>query len=132
VVYEHDISACLAATIGEHGLTPARYRAALAHTAPALARLRAWRADGALPLLALPGRGDDLAVLVPLVAEASRKFSDLVVLATGGSSLGGQALAALKAHPLAPASRNWLHFADTRTTSASSSTASTSSTACSW
>jgi glucose-6-phosphate isomerase len=112
VVYEHDISACLAEAIGEHGLSAARYADALARTGPALERLRAWHAEGALPLLALPGRGDDLAVLEPFIDKASRKFSDLVVLATGGSSLGGQALAALKVHPLAPADRNWLHFAD--------------------
>ncbi|HEX9647797.1 MAG TPA: glucose-6-phosphate isomerase [Alphaproteobacteria bacterium] len=105
--YDHDISACFAARIGDGGLDEAEFEAALARTRPALARLRAWHADGSLPLLALPARSDDLAVLQPLIAEAGAKFDRLVVLGTGGSSLGGRTLAAL-----APQAAGRLHFAD--------------------
>ena len=107
MAYDHDIAACLAERIGDGGLTRTEYQAALARAAPALARLRAWHAEAALPLLALPARSDDLAVLAPLIAEARARFTDLVVLGTGGSSLGGKTLAAL-----APEAAGRLHFAD--------------------
>ena len=108
VVYEHDISACLTDSIGAPGLSPAQLAGHLERTGPALDRLR----GGDLPFLVIARRRDDLAMLGALVDKASRTFSDLVVLGTGGSSLGGQALAALKAHPVPPADRSWLHFVD--------------------
>jgi glucose-6-phosphate isomerase len=112
VVYEHDISACLKETIGEAGLTPEQLAEALARTRPAFDWLRArYHADD-LPMLSIAGRRDDLAMLSALVDKASRTFTDLVVLGTGGSSLGGQALTALKTHPVPPAGRAWLHFVD--------------------
>lgn len=112
VVYEHDISSCMADAIGARGLTAEALATWLDRTRPALDRLRNQRTAGDTPFLSLPDRRDDLAVIAALVEQASRKFSDLVVLGTGGSSLGGQTLAALKAHPVPPASRNWLHFVD--------------------
>jgi len=102
----------MADAIGARGLTAEALAARLARTKPALDRLREQRAAGGVPFLSLPARRDDLAVIAALVDQASRKFSDLVVLGTGGSSLGGQALAALKTQPVPPASRKWLHFAD--------------------
>ena len=111
-LYAQDVSGCLAGTIGGHGLSDTHFSAVLARTAPALARLRDWQAEGKSSLLTLPARRDDLAVLAPLVDAASRKFADLVVLGTGGSSLGGRALSALAAHPVPPAQRAWLHFSD--------------------
>ena len=112
MVYEHDISACLTKSIGKAGLPARQLADLLKRSRPALDGLRARHLAGDLPFLALPERRDDLAVLTALVDKASRKFSDLVVLGTGGSSLGGQALAALKTHPVPPASRTWLHFVD--------------------
>jgi len=112
VVYEHDVSGCFAESVGAGGLTPRLYAAALKRTRPALDAIRAWHAAAEKPFLTLPRRRDDLALLAPLVDKASRKYTDLVVLGTGGSSLGGRAIAALRAHPVPPASRAWLHFAD--------------------
>ncbi|MDA1132646.1 MAG: glucose-6-phosphate isomerase, partial [Proteobacteria bacterium] len=69
--------------------------AALARLAGPVARLRADHAAAALPHWALPYRRDDLAALAPLADHLKTKFADVVVLATGGSSLGGRALLAL-------------------------------------
>jgi glucose-6-phosphate isomerase len=102
----------MADAIGARGLSAEILADYLARTKPTLNRLRAQRTAGTVPFLSLPDRRDDLAVIAALVDQASRKFTDLVILGTGGSSLGGQALAALKTHPVPPASRNWLHFAD--------------------
>jgi glucose-6-phosphate isomerase len=106
MLYEHLSETCLAARIGDGGLSDA----GLAHTREAalgaLGRLRAARDDGSLPLLGLPERTDDLCACRPVADAYRERFADVVVLGTGGSSLGGQALAALAAW------RPRLHFVD--------------------
>ena len=94
-LYQHDISGGLAATVGPRGLGGDELDALLARTRPALDRLKAWHRDGGLALLRLPARREDLAVLGRFAAQVRRKFINLVVLGTGGSSLGGQTLVAL-------------------------------------
>lgn len=95
MLYAHDIAGCLAASIGAHGLAEAELDAALVRAKPALAALGHRRDDGSLPLLRLPERRDDLAQLIPLADEIRRRFAHVVILGTGGSSLGGQTLCAL-------------------------------------
>jgi glucose-6-phosphate isomerase len=94
-LYRQDIGGCLAAAVGARGLGKDELEALLARTRPALERLKAWHRDGGLPLLRLPARREDLAVLGRFAGEVRRKFINLVVLGTGGSSLGGQTLVAL-------------------------------------
>ena len=107
--YRHDIERCFAAAIGEGGLDEAAYAAALAETAPALAGLRTAHAEATLPLLALPGRRDDLPRLGEIAGRYRDRFADVLVLGMGGSSLGGQTLCALAG----PArGRPRLHFVD--------------------
>jgi glucose-6-phosphate isomerase len=72
--------------------------AALARTAGALDWLRARHADGALPLLRLPERRDDLDAVVTVAKTFRDEASDIVFFGTGGSSLGGQTLAQLSGH----------------------------------
>jgi glucose-6-phosphate isomerase len=111
VNYRHDISQALAENIGERGLSGAAFERVLGRAQPALDALRAWRDSRSLPLLALPAARDDIAALAP-VAEAMRsRADDVVVLGTGGASLGGRALCALAATPLGGA-RPRLHFVD--------------------
>lgn len=93
--YDHQTSACFADALGGHGLARARFEALLAGTAAALDDLRARHADGSLPLLRLPAARDDLAALAPVAADYRARFGQVVVLGTGGSSLGGQTLCAL-------------------------------------
>jgi len=81
--------------IGPHGVADKALNDALGRAGVALEGLRARHADGSLPLLRLPDKQDDLAG----IAEAARRLadgaSDIVLLGTGGSSLGGQTLAQL-------------------------------------
>ncbi|MDH3229654.1 MAG: glucose-6-phosphate isomerase [Alphaproteobacteria bacterium] len=93
--YKQSIENCLAAVIGTGGLDEPQLAAALKKARDGLAQLRAWRESGFLPLLALPGRRDDLAALEPVIGRYRDGFDDLLVLGTGGSSLGGRALCAL-------------------------------------
>ena len=62
VVYEHDISSCMADAIGARGLMADALANRLDRTRPVLARLREQRAAGDVPFLSLPERRDDLAV----------------------------------------------------------------------
>ncbi|HZB93656.1 MAG TPA: glucose-6-phosphate isomerase [Stellaceae bacterium] len=95
MLYEHDIAGCLAETIGDHGLDEDDLDAALARAAPALAELKRLAASGGLPLLQLPEKRDDLARLGAVADEFRRRFAHVLVLGIGGSSLGGQTVAAL-------------------------------------
>ncbi len=118
--FEQDIATCLASRIGEGGIADAALDATIAATARALGRLRDQardpRAAGSLPLLAVPSARADLAALKDVAARFREGFDDVLVLGTGGSSLGGQTLCAL-AHwpaslPRKAGSGPRLHFLD--------------------
>ena len=97
--YRQDIAGCLAETIGARGLDAAALEAMLGRAAPALATLRRRHEDGSLPLLRLPQRRDDITRLQRALrgfrAGPRQRFRDVIILGTGGSSLGGQTLYAL-------------------------------------
>ncbi|MEI9805921.1 MAG: hypothetical protein WDN48_18000 [Pseudolabrys sp.] len=89
------IDSALEKNIGKHGIADGDLSATLARAERALDWLRARYADGGLPLLRLAGKHDDLH---PIKAEARRLAdgaTDIVLLGTGGSSLGGQTLTQL-------------------------------------
>jgi glucose-6-phosphate isomerase len=83
------------ARIGRHGVTDAALDTALKQADAALGWLRDRHDDGTLPLLRYPDKTDDLAGIRDVAERLTRGASDVVVLGTGGSSLGGQALAQL-------------------------------------
>ena len=89
-----DVSRCLAAAVGAGGVAESALAALLAEAAPALARLRRWRDAEQRPFLTLPARRNDLPALRALADEWRARDDRLIVLGTGGASLGGQALAA--------------------------------------
>jgi glucose-6-phosphate isomerase len=84
--------------IGAEGVAAADLEDAIARTGAALDWLRARHADGGLPLLRLPAERGDLAAIEETARRLSDGASDIVFLGTGGSSLGGQALAQLAGH----------------------------------
>ena len=99
--YSHVIDDALESKVGKQGLDRAALDRELANAGKALDKFRKWKADGTLPLLSLPGTRDDLALLKPH-AERFAKFEHVIVLGTGGSSLGGQTLVALKDQGFGP------------------------------
>jgi len=76
-------------------LSESELAAALGEARLGMAQLKAWRESDFLPLLALPGRRDDLEALRPAIASYQEHCTDILVLGTGGSSLGGRAFCAL-------------------------------------
>jgi glucose-6-phosphate isomerase len=68
------------------------YQKALASLEPALKRLQAAHDDRSLPLLRVAGRRDDLPAIEAAARRFRMSFADVVVLGTGGSSLGAQTL----------------------------------------
>ena len=60
-----------------------------------------------LPLFQLIDQTQDIAALTPIAADSRKRFKDIIILGTGGSSLGGQSLCML-----ASASSPRLHFHD--------------------
>lgn len=89
------IDSALEKNIGRHGVADSALSAALARAEGALDRLRQHYTDGTLPLLRLPEKQDDLAEIRDAAGKLGQGASDIVILGTGGSSLGGQTLAQL-------------------------------------
>ena len=93
--YFQETETCLAAAVGAAGLSAAELSEDLARTAPALARLRAARAAGSLPHLTIAARRDDLPAIEAAAARLRAACDEVVLLGTGGSSLGARTLQAL-------------------------------------
>jgi glucose-6-phosphate isomerase len=84
--------------IGAEGVAAPDLADAIGRTGRALDWLRARHADGGLPLLRLPAETADLAPTQEAARRLGQGATDIVLLGTGGSSLGGQALAQLAGH----------------------------------
>ncbi|MGI9374075.1 MAG: glucose-6-phosphate isomerase [Hyphomicrobiales bacterium] len=93
--YIHDVSRCLATTIGEGGVAQAEIDALLPKAGEALVKLRTVYEDNSLPLLRLPERTDDIEECANALQGFVRGAETVYILGTGGSSLGGQALVQL-------------------------------------
>ena len=94
-LYHQSIAGCLDERIGAHGLDRGTLAAWIDQTAAPLAKLKAAHADGSLPLLRLPREEADLIAAEAALKKLSAGAKMIVFLGTGGSSLGGQALAQL-------------------------------------
>src|SRR5947207_15724203 len=96
--YVQSIESARAERVGTCGVEAKIYPDMLAQTGAALANLRARHADGGLRLLRLPAERDDLAAIAAAAQRLTAGATDIVMLGTGGSSLGGQTLAQLANH----------------------------------
>ena len=92
---QQNIDSARAEKIGAHGIATPALDAALARASNALDWLREAHANATLPLLRLPAKASDLDEIGQAAARLRAGASDVVVLGTGGSSLGGQTLAQL-------------------------------------
>ena len=93
--FEQDIENARAEAIGQHGVGKATLSDTLRRCEAALDWLRKQQADESLPLLRLPAKTSDLDEISKAAVRLRAGATDLVVLGTGGSSLGGQTLAQL-------------------------------------
>jgi glucose-6-phosphate isomerase len=96
--FTHSIDHAREETIGEHGISPPALDVMLSRSEGALDWLRARHADGGLRLLQLPALRDDLDEIVQAARRLTGGATDVVLLGTGGSSLGGQTLVQLADH----------------------------------
>jgi len=84
--------------IGRHGVAAGVLADTLGRAADALAWVRKAHADKTLPLLHLPAERGDIATISDASKRLATGATDIVLLGTGGSSLGGQTLAQLGGH----------------------------------
>lgn len=105
--YDSVPDGCLDTRLGVDGLSARDLAAVGGAVRQSLDRLRAEHDGRRRPFLALANEAGDLAALEKTAAVWRRDFSDLLVLGTGGSSLGGRTLSALAGPDAKPA-----HFAD--------------------
>lgn len=93
--FTHDATATFTDKVGKAGLDHTAFSDLMPRAKASLDRLRDRRAARDMPLLALPGRRDDLMAWQPIVDRYRAQFEDVVVLGIGGSSLGGATLCRL-------------------------------------
>ncbi|MFM9848587.1 MAG: glucose-6-phosphate isomerase [Hyphomicrobiaceae bacterium] len=95
LLLQQRVDGCLDKAIGAAGLRQSELDAWLDRLQPALAGLKADYAGGKLPLLRVPEATDDIVACEAAMARLSEDAQTIVFFGTGGSSLGGQALAQL-------------------------------------
>ena len=95
MTFRQNIENARAEKIGANGIGKAALDDALRASEAALAWVRDAYAGSKLPLLRLPERTDDLGEIRSAAARLAAGATDVVMLGTGGSSLGGQTLAQL-------------------------------------
>jgi glucose-6-phosphate isomerase len=91
----HSIETAREERVGPHGVKADALDGALTRAEAALEWLRARHADRSLPLLRLPEAHGDLEMIRDTARTLADRATDIVILGTGGSSLGGQTLAQL-------------------------------------
>ena len=111
IPYTQDISTALESTIGKQGVTQAKIDEALARIPDITASLKARAKDGELSVITEPYKTDDLAIVERLAQKIKQEYSHLVVMGTGGSSLGALMLCSLK-QPRFGTSGMSTHFVD--------------------
>ncbi len=113
MLYQQLTDTCLAAAAAAGGLSEDAFTRSLLAAAPAHDRLCQLVESGSWPALDAPAGLEDLAHLRPLAEDWRRRLRDVVVLGTGGSSLGGQTVCALRDRRFGPAGGGArLHFLD--------------------
>lgn len=93
--YRLDISGCLSETIGEYGLSPAELQAACGKVEPGFWQMQEEARAGSLAVLEIANARDDIAAAEAAFATLSQDARVVIFFGTGGSGLGGQALAQL-------------------------------------
>ncbi len=93
--FVQSIEGCMGAAVGAAGLSPAALERRLELLEPALAGLRDHYERGTLALLRVPEQSRDIEVAAQALGCLSEGAKTLVFFGTGGSSLGGQAIAQL-------------------------------------
>jgi glucose-6-phosphate isomerase len=94
-LYRQSIAGCLNDAIGSHGLPASQLARWLDRLAPAIARLKEDYRTGRLPHLTIPEETADIGEAEAAYARIARGARAVIFFGTGGSSLGGQALAQL-------------------------------------
>lgn len=109
--YTHEISGALDSKIGSEGVSQKDIDAALARIPAIAASLKARNENGELSVLSEPFKTDDLPLIERQAQKIQQQFSHLVVMGTGGSSLGALTLCSLK-QPRFGQSGMSVHFVD--------------------
>jgi len=92
-----NITGCFNTTIGSSGISRREYNRILKKSEKALSFIKIMISNNN-PLFLLPFEKKDLISLEPLVRKFRHKFNEIIILGTGGSSLGAQAICSLASY----------------------------------
>ena len=110
--YKHNFEFCLADSIGNSGLASAKFEKLMECATESINKLADKSHSDTQSLFGLVRTCEDLETLETIAEQYCEFFDHVIVLGTGGSSLGGQALTALAPipRPKEVAARPTLHF----------------------
>jgi glucose-6-phosphate isomerase len=94
--YIHNIDGCFADKIGDGGVSAAGYDRRRTEAVEALARIEGSNDREYMTVLKLPERRSDIDTLQQAATRLRETCSDILVVGTGGSSLGARTLCALQ------------------------------------
>lgn len=94
--YRHIIADCFADRIGSHGITAESYQRFVAEGAAALVEISKTPEREYQAVLDMPDRRQDLEEVTAVAERLRENCDDLLVVGTGGSSLGARTLCALR------------------------------------
>jgi glucose-6-phosphate isomerase len=95
-LYTHTIDTAFEAAVGSHGASSERFDFWMNALAPKITDVFSQPQREAAPLFALPSRTDDLAEIEAIAKKITDRFSTLVVVGMGGSSLSGETLTQMR------------------------------------
>lgn len=98
-IYTQNVSGCLAASIGDDGLTVDALESARTAAWDVWSAMRADIAEGGFPAASIAQQSADLGAIQEAAARLSAHCDTVAVLGVGGSSLGAEALCALALAP---------------------------------
>jgi glucose-6-phosphate isomerase len=105
VLFQHSVAYCLKEAIGSRGIT----QDAITAFYPAITQTITALQNKKLPLLNIASVREDIERMEDVVADYKARFTDIVILGTGGSTLNPQALGGLHCYE---AHSPQLHFLD--------------------
>jgi glucose-6-phosphate isomerase len=95
MLYRHETVNCFSRAVGDSGLEDEAYEILAAEAVAIANNMKSEMSSGGLTTLALANVQDDLDAMTEVADHFRENFDRLVVLGTGGSSLGGHALTSL-------------------------------------
>ena len=115
-LFSHNTAQAFPAGLPDRQKAEAEFARNIATMGPTLEKLRSPSDPELAAVLSVPRRRDDLAEMLEIAQEWRDRFDQILILGTGGASLGGRALPPWPRPGRVPAFDSWTILTPTRLT----------------